>query len=361
MRDIGRSGAKPHRRCACDLRLPQHLPARVTKPPEFEMIRVLAQYQHVVCPANDPEASCPSDSNAGIVVGSHKAARDKDRPGVPRCLKRQAVLSDRPSRSSANRPLPAGIEAWPVEVIREGKLLRFDVCRSSAWPGTAVNDGPSIEPSNTVEHRFSPEIDRSRGRICVIEEIVFTGCSFNSSSMSRALPVGIRSNDWICGILRPWTEQMLGTSNSFGVAASSSAACVAGIEKIKVPVTSHDVWSFDDSALPCLGIVDDELCRSSGYVNQIVSKRLGPDGCRSSNRVAILLPDEKGMALFIACHRRIDRSIRLADQRAMIGIRPFRLVGRRHGNTQRTASLAPHVIHQDVTAIVHQLRRPEAA
>src|ERR1700761_2413751 len=132
MREIGRSGAKPHRRRSCDLRLPQYLPSRVTKPPEFEMIRTLAQHQHAMCPANNPETSCPSDSNAGIVVGSHKAARDKDRPAVPGCLKRQAVLGDCPSRSSANRPLPAGIEAWPVEVIREGKLLRFDVCRSSA-------------------------------------------------------------------------------------------------------------------------------------------------------------------------------------------------------------------------------------
>ena len=58
------------------------------------------------------------------------------------------------------------------------------------------------------------------------------------------------------------------------------------------------------------------------------------------------------MTLFIACHCGIDRAIWLADERAVVGVGTLRLIGRCHGYTKRTASLATHVVHPDVSPII---------
>lgn len=57
--------------------------------------------------------------------------------------------------------------------------------------------------------------------------------------------------------------------------------------------------------------------------------------------------------MFVTCHGGIDGTIGLADERAMIGVRTFRAVSRRHGYAKRAASLATYVVDQYAAAIIH--------
>src|SRR6185312_11027675 len=120
------------------------------------------------------------------------------------------------------------------------------------------------------------EIHRSRCGIGVINEIVCACRFFDGRSMSGAFPVAVGTNDRVRGIFCPWAEQMVSTRNALGIAACSSAACIAGIEEIEVSLMTHDVGRFHNTALPRRGVVHDELRWSTGEMNQIVREWLGP-------------------------------------------------------------------------------------
>src|SRR6185437_1102443 len=249
-RQVCRYRAEPDDGCVRNLRLPQYLAAHVIKPPELEMVCTLTEHKQALRAPDDSEAPYVFDSDRHRIRGSQKRACYKDGSVVLRRFKCQTAIAKLPLGNSANGPLPACIQTGPAEVIREGELPRVEVCRSSAWSGTPIDDRPCVGPCDSVEHRFAANVDGPCSGIGVIDKVVFAGWSFDGRSMTRALPVGIRSDDGVGRILHPWAEQMIGTCNALGIMACSSAACISCIEKIEVTVMPHDVWSFDDATLP---------------------------------------------------------------------------------------------------------------
>src|ERR1043165_2977192 len=277
-----------------------------------------------------------------------------------------------------NRPLPFGAEPRVVEAVEElacgaasdSERRRRDAAR----PAPFVNGGPSFSPPlHFVEHGLAPDAEGVAALpVRMIKKKVTPVRRLDDAAVARTLPVSVRGNDGVARVLLPRAEQSARARDAQSVVARATAAGVARIEVIEPAAAAQDKRAFDGDAFP-RRIVAQNLLSLAEQPRAVVGERLRVDRGRLhwARVVAVGLPDEEGLASFVAHERRVNRGDAaafryLADERAVIRVRPRGRVGRRDGDAERAALSRPlfaprRVEDEEAPAVVHNLRCPEVA
>ncbi len=255
-------------------------------------------------------------------------------------------------------PLPAGAEldgGEGVVEVDDGGRAGF------AGAVAAVDDGPAIGgPVDLIEDGFAADVDGAAGGVGVVEEVILPVGAADGGAVTGAAPLAVGGDEGVAGELLPGAEQVVGAGDAFGVAAVLSAAVVAGVEEVETAGVAEDVGAFDDAGLP-RGVVGDELVAVAGEAEEIGREGLGPDGGGQAAGVAVFLPEQEGLAMFVAGETGVDGADGIAEDGAVVEVGTGGAGGGGERDAERAATLAGDVPGEEAAAVMDQLGRPEVA
>src|SRR5205823_9983494 len=121
---------------------------------------------------------------------------------------------------------------------------------------------------------------------------------------------------------------------------------------------AQDKRTLDHGAFPG-SVVANEVSLFADQLCAVVGKFPRPNDRRELAAVPVLLPDQVAFAFFIRHSHGINRARFLRYQRAVVGVRSFRLVRAGHSHAERTVPFSADVINIVTAAILRYFRGPK--
>src|SRR5439155_10576921 len=112
-------------------------------------------------------------------------------------------------------------------------------------------------------------------------------------------------------------------------------------------------------ALPAVAAADHDLVRRARHREAVGRQCLHPQGARVVT--AVLLPHEERRAVHVVHHARVDRGVRLADERPVVGVWAYGLVGDTDRHAWPAVLLARAVVREVAVTVALEPRPPDLA
>src|SRR3954454_22129649 len=194
----------------------------------------------------------------------------------------------------------------------------------------------------------------------VVEQPPVPAGRLQHGAVARAAPVLVGLQDRVLLRTLPGSVDALRAGHSERVGAVGGyAAAAARVEEVEPAVAADDPRPLDQAVLPVVLAPEHDLARDAFEPEQVARERLNPD--RAGPVAAVFLPHQKRASIDVAHQARVDRGLRLADERAVVDVRADWLRGNADRHTGVATLLARAVVREVAVAVAHEPRSPELA
>src|SRR3954468_1347340 len=195
------------------------------------------------------------------------------------------------------------------------------------WAFTPVHDRPCIpRPADRVEQETAARRDLPDRVVARVQHPPAAVRRLRDGPVAGAEPAVVGVEDRVARPAPPRPVEPARADDAHCVLAVRPAAEIPRVEEVVPALAADDLRALDHAAFPAAARCGEDLAPHAGQRGAVLRQRLDPDHGRDALRVAVFLPDEERPAGAVARDARIDRARWLADQWALILIRPDRAV-----------------------------------